>query len=309
MVLHEFPDLTWLKKEAESSFRSRRSVDGRELKNAGWPTVILNVRTSNIFRDNIPGPLSIFSNISGHSYVEADRKRTKINDSFFFVTNPEQRYTLEADSCNTETFNIHFGHAFTEQCFQSLINNLEKSLDMPEGSTSAVPEFYNKLYRRDTQFDKFVSKLKTSQSELDHESILAGMLEYLVRHYHDDIRIKDTIPAARKSTRDEVYKRLLVAVDLIHSCYSDKLTIDQLAEVSCLSKFHFLRLFRGIFSQTPHEYLTSIRIKRSTQLLENASMDIRSIARDCGFTDDSVFYRAFISHTGFSPSQYRNQLR
>src|SRR4051812_20782388 len=115
MVHTEFPNLQWLKSQAEQSFAARKAWNGRVLAKKGWPTVILNVKTNNAYRDNIRGPLSVFSNIRGESVVEASKRRVKVKEGFFFVTNHDEYYTLQVDQRNTETFNIHFGEYFADQ--------------------------------------------------------------------------------------------------------------------------------------------------------------------------------------------------
>src|SRR5687767_566182 len=126
MILHEFPNLQWLKKQADAQFSNQKAWDGSQLDSAGWPTVILNTRARNTVRDNIRGPLSIFTNISGESVVTADSKRTVVKEGFFCITNASQHYTLEIDSKQpAETFNIHFGDFFAEKVWSSLSQNPE----------------------------------------------------------------------------------------------------------------------------------------------------------------------------------------
>lgn len=65
MFCQSFPDLAWLKKQAESRFANQRGWNNQALSHTGWPTVILNVRAGETYRDNIPGPLSLFTNLNG----------------------------------------------------------------------------------------------------------------------------------------------------------------------------------------------------------------------------------------------------
>src|SRR5688500_13260751 len=85
MIFKDFPDLQWLKKQAEKNFSDKTGWEGRSLPHAGWPTVILNVKTQNINRDNIRGPFTIFTNLSGESLVEVDNRKVKIKEDLFFI--------------------------------------------------------------------------------------------------------------------------------------------------------------------------------------------------------------------------------
>ena len=127
MVLKEFPDLNWLKSQIDQRFANRQAWGGGTLREQGWPTVILNTTTRQVNRDNIRGPLSLFTNISGTSWVSVDRRQVSINPDFFLLTNPDQHYSLEIDqkTDSTETFNIHFGTHFAEEVMTSLSHTPE----------------------------------------------------------------------------------------------------------------------------------------------------------------------------------------
>ncbi len=123
MILNAFPDLNWLKEQAEKRFADRKAYDGTSLKQRGWPTVILNVRSAETYRDNIRGPLSLFTNFSGSSQVSIDGKSVLIKEGCFFLSNPDQRYTLEIHRTKpAETFNIHFGERFADEVFPIVAN-------------------------------------------------------------------------------------------------------------------------------------------------------------------------------------------
>lgn len=65
MILHQFPDLQWLKQKADKSFQNRKGWDGKILPQEGWPTVVLSTQTKHTFRDNNREPLSLLINLSG----------------------------------------------------------------------------------------------------------------------------------------------------------------------------------------------------------------------------------------------------
>src|SRR5689334_7548798 len=101
MYLQEFPDLNWLKSEVSKRFASRRDWQGRPLPNGGWPSVILNVKTNQTYRDHIVGPVSLFGNISGESTVTVENREVRIPAGFFFISNEGQEYTLEVNRTKT----------------------------------------------------------------------------------------------------------------------------------------------------------------------------------------------------------------
>ncbi len=86
-------------------------------------------------------------------------------------------------------------------------------------------------------------------------------------------------------------------------------TLDELAAVAGLSKYHFLRQFSRVVGMTPGAYLRSLRMCRAARLLRTTRDPIAKVARASGFTDHASFSRAFRRHAGLSPRQYRGAAR
>ena len=59
---------------------------------------------------------------------------------------------------------------------------------------------------------------------------------------------------------DLVRRRLVLARAFIDEYFDLPLDLEQIAGQASFSRYHFLRLFRGVFDQTPHQYLTERRI-------------------------------------------------
>jgi AraC family transcriptional regulator len=308
MILREFPNLSWLKQQAEQSFSDRRAWDGRPLPRGGWPTVILNVETRQTYRNNIRGPLSLFTNITGESTVETGSKRVRIKENFFYVSNQAQHYTLEINDLNpTQTFNIHFGEYFADQVFQSLTKSpselLENKFEVPlEGMA-----FHNTLHHRHTFLDRILRDIHSQKdpSALWLEEKLQTLLTELLKEETKLQKTQQYLPVLKSSTRQEIFKRLLHATDFIYAYFDQDISLDDLASISCLSKFHFLRLFKIAFQKTPHQFITEVRIRRSQELLKHTTLEVKAIAKSVGFFDSSSFSRAFHQHVGVYPTHFK----
>ena len=308
MVFQQFPDLAWLKAQTARRFADRQGWNGLTLSRDGWPTVILNVSTRHTYRDNIRGPLSLFTNLSGESHVETGSKRVRINEDFFYLSNHDQHYTLDIDSSSTtETFNIHIGEYFADQVFQSLEQNpralLEKKFELPLERI----EFHNTLRRKSDSINLLLREIRhTPQaSPLWLEEKLYTLIGELV--YQEGIlhQKQESLSALKSSTRQEIFVRLLNTVDYIYTHFNADLSLDALASVACLSKFHFLRLFKLAFGKTPHQFINDVRLERALALLKSSSLEIKEIARRVGFDDSSSFSRAFRVQMGVYPTRIR----
>lgn len=308
MILKTFPNLAWLKEQAEQKFRNRKGWHQNELPDEGWPTVILNAHTQQESRPDIKGTLSLFLNISGTSECAADKHHARIDTSQYFLSNQHQYYSLEIDSEQpTETFNIHFSEKLLTGFYAGMVHSDDQLLNRVFDHSDTPIYFYNKSYQRDARFNELVQHLQQGPGKgMAFEEQTIDMLHYLLIRHRDVLREVAQIPAAKAATRAELYLRLSHAVDYIHSCYDKKIELDTLATVACLSKHHFLRLFRSTFHQTPHQYLTALRIEKACEALTHTPQPIYAIALNSGFENSSSFSRLFFKRMGCYPSQYRS---
>lgn len=86
---------------------------------------------------------------------------------------------------------------------------------------------------------------------------------------------------------------------------SRSLSLAEIAAEAGLSRYHFLRVFQSQTGETPHRYLTRLRIERARHELEHGPATITEIANRCGFASSASFATTFRQQTGSSPSAYR----
>ena len=136
---------------------------------------------------------------------------------------------------------------------------------------------------------------------------LVFLLRYLLRTYRLDRQLSRQVNAVKPSTQKEIYKRLCIAKDILHSCYQEPLDLLQLSARACLSTPQLIRQFKSVFGRTPYQYLIDIRLQRAAYLLLQTADDIRDITWASGFNDTSAFCRAFRAAYGISPGQFRSR--
>ena len=304
MLLREFPDIAWLKKQIETRFHEQKSWDNQPLLSRGWPSVILNVKTREAERSNIEGPCSIFMNVKGWSMVGADKKNIKINENAYVLTNPGQHYNLLINEPKfTETLNIHFGEKFYEDALYVLKSNIDYLLNNPfvELKACSVPI---KSFFRDQTFNSLINHvLATRLSEpLIADDSLFELFRYVFHEYQKDNENTSNLKSQKKSTREEVSKRLLVARDYIHMYYQLPISLQDLSQISCLSRFHFLRLFKEAFGISPYQYIKKIRIQRALHLISKNQNTLDDIALTVGLKNGSSLSRMIYLSEGVYPS-------
>lgn len=86
---------------------------------------------------------------------------------------------------------------------------------------------------------------------------------------------------------------------------AEPLTLADIAAEAHLSVYHFIRVFRAATGETPHRFLTRLRIERAQRLLSDGTLTIGQIAERCGFSSPGALSSAFLGHVGVRPSVYR----
>ncbi len=83
-----------------------------------------------------------------------------------------------------------------------------------------------------------------------------------------------------------------------------ELTVDVLAEMAYMSRYHFMRLFKAQTGSTVHGYIRQKRLLRAAQLIREGAPAAKAAA-ECGFGDYSSFHRAFRDTFNISPAQLK----
>lgn len=86
----------------------------------------------------------------------------------------------------------------------------------------------------------------------------------------------------------------------------------RLADVSAranLSPYHFLRVYKAAYGETPHEFLTRLRIERAKGLLAMGNHNVTEACFEVGFSSLGSFSVLFRDRVGLSPSEYRRHVR
>jgi len=100
---------------------------------------------------------------------------------------------------------------------------------------------------------------------------------------------------------DEKIEKVL---SYINENLTEKLSVEALAEQAYLSKYHFMRLFKAQTGDTVHAYIRQKRLLHAARLIREGAAANKAAA-DSGFSDYSVFHRAFKESFGISPGQLK----
>lgn len=110
-------------------------------------------------------------------------------------------------------------------------------------------------------------------------------------------------PPERVSARDK--RAIHSTIRHIETHFDEPCTLQSLAELAGVSRFHLIRKFHGVVGQSPNQYLINTRIRAAAERLLTSATPIAQVALGVGFNDISHFYACFREAFGCTPRHWR----
>ncbi|MES2617477.1 MAG: helix-turn-helix domain-containing protein [Bacteroidota bacterium] len=108
----------------------------------------------------------------------------------------------------------------------------------------------------------------------------------------------------QRNHNDEAIKK---AQDYIEDNYTDKITVDLLADMLAIGRRSFERRFKTATNNTVVAYLQRVKIEAAKRSFETSRKNIHEVMYDVGYTDTKAFRDVFKKITGLTPIEYRNK--
>ena len=91
--------------------------------------------------------------------------------------------------------------------------------------------------------------------------------------------------------------------------YGHPVNLRDISAHANLSPYHFLRVYKRAYGETPQEFLTRLRLERAKTLLARGSHNVMEACFEVGFFGLGSFSTLFAGRVGLSPSQHRRYAR
>ena len=101
--------------------------------------------------------------------------------------------------------------------------------------------------------------------------------------------------------------RMLRVLDYIHDNPQGDLSLDALADVAAMSRFHWHRVFHGMTGETAARAVRRIRLHRAACWLVQTEQSVAEIAAQAGYDTPQSFSRAFRDGFGMTPTRFRSR--
>ena len=185
-------------------------------------------------------------------------------------------------------------------CFTSTRRYLRTAASLTSGKQVSLPAFANPVIddrELALQMCRLHAVLETEQSLLTRQELFLMTFAELARR-HGDVALAEPRRGHERTTVRRVREYL-------DANTRRNVALEDLSELSGLSAYHLIRVFRQEWGLSPHAYFEQVRIHRARRLLKEG-VPIADVAADLGFTDQSHLTRHFKKRTGVTPGAYRS---
>lgn len=111
-----------------------------------------------------------------------------------------------------------------------------------------------------------------------------------------------------KNKYETTDNRILKVLRFIRTNIDKEITMEEMTSICCLSKDHFIRLFKNEVQTTPIQYINQKKIEKAQLMIATDNQPIKDIAFALSFENVYYFNRLFKKRTGVTPLDYRKGL-
>lgn len=216
-------------------------------------------------------PLSLKVVLSGSERYNANHRKFVVESGQYLIVNRQDELVIDVNTAETTNGVCIFP---PEDLVLSTLDSMTASAgETLEGKSRKSELYFTQKTNRfeESETGKFLKKHLPSYCNLTKISSSAlldfytGLAEVMAK---DQLGVNGQLKqlkTLRRSAQEELYRRLSIARDYIHDNKTEKLQIDVLANISCLSKYHFLRSFKDLFGLSPYQYLMHLKLEQAQE--------------------------------------------
>ena len=138
------------------------------------------------------------------------------------------------------------------------------------------------------------------------KTVALGVSKLFLIDFHKDGQNSYATMHTHKSHTDAEISKIQL---FIEENTSQKFTIDQLANESCMSRRNLMRRFKDATKHTVWQYIQKLKVEKAKKMLENEDKTFEEIVLELGYEDVNSFRKIFVKFTGIRPSLYKKRYR
>lgn len=239
--------------------------------------------------------------LSGNGRYRIENNIYDVSEGDLIMLNPGVKHQALAIEGN-DTPATEFFVGFTDIQIKGLPGNF---LPLPDGEIilHTTGEMRQKLFK--------ICASMVAENEVCREGRYFMLKSYLMQMLLLVIREQcEPMTSNTGCSFESVNKKYVVEqiVSYFEDHYSEKISLDQIAENMYLSPFYISKIFKSETGDTPIRHLINIRLEKAHELLENGwGGSIQEVAASVGYDDAYHFSKLFKKRYGVSPSQVKKK--
>lgn len=275
--------------------------------------LVLRAGKAQAFEEHFTG-LGLIAMLTGSARLKVNGQATTIDTQSFMVVNRGSRLSFRLLSDDYQMAMLYFDPTLSSILSASIFvprKAFRSDEEKPQGRFELIEHvhFANANLREHIQWLIKLGNSCASFHSLKADMLVRSILDAIVAENHEAIRASTQLDVVKSVTRVGLYRKLAVAREWMISHAGELIDLEQAAAMAMLNKQHFLRLFKKAYGQTPHQFLTQVRLVEASRLLERSELPVAEVAERVGFASVPSFGLLFRRKTGQSPAAYRRLLK
>lgn len=148
------------------------------------------------------------------------------------------------------------------------------------------------------------------------ECIRIGVMEFLVKPFLDE-ELEAVVQKAIALMQDNVIEKnveipqeesddwVVQIKRLIEKRYTKEISMEEMANEVGFSTYYFSRMFKQEFGVNFVDYVTSLRLKKACELLQEGNCSVKEVCFKVGYSEPNYFTRVFKKAYGIAPTKFQ----
>lgn len=246
-------------------------------------------------------PYSVKYVTEGTERYKMDHSSFEVGQGQYLIVNANDEFTIDFDANEyAHGICIYPSEEMIRSAYEAKQLSLDKILEKDSNNQYHFLHQVNSTAKTQTgkyldkNLPQLIQKLQKGD-QLDLDAFFLDLVDYMVI---DQINIDKKLinhSASKRATKEELFRRISLAKDFISDNFKEKVNIDLVAEMSCLSKYHFLRSFKEFYGMSPYQYLLSFKLNEAKKL-RNQGLSYNEISLEVGFSDPKNLRKSMKKH-------------
>ena len=247
-------------------------------------------------------------------YVTEGEAQVAIGSDLYTLT-PNHLYLIPAFAEHSYTCHASFSHYYIhiyedQQDGVGILDEYTFPVEVEATDTDL------ELIKRLSDMNPFLKLPESNPQTYDnHPTLINNIRLNKQRPFHDKLESRGILFILMSHFFKQAVPKVEVKDDRIHQTIAfirkhldSHLDIESLADKACMSKDHFIRVFKKETGETPNVYITKLKLEKAELVLATSALSIKGVAQMLGYNDYSYFNRVFKQNIGVTPQQYRENL-